>query len=74
MNTSDTAQVKRFRVYYRHYDNWVNNSYPMIRIGGKYLSHWNFEIGDTIEVTFEHGRITIAKAPPPVCEKPTTKA
>jgi hypothetical protein len=49
-------------VYYGIYNGGLNNkAYPVIRMGGIYLAKLNFEIGDTIEVIFEPGRITIMK-------------
>ena len=65
MDKTTTVQMKRIRVHYGHYKGWRNH-YPVIRIGGKYLAKLNFDIGDTVEVTLEKDRITIAKVLAPV--------
>jgi len=68
MDTINNVRAKRIRkVYYGHYahrSHWANTIYPVIRIGGKYLTELNFQVGDAIEVTFEHNKITIAKIAP----------
>ena len=47
------------KVYYTHTPPY--QKFPKIRIAGKYLTHFDFEIGDTIEVKIEMGKITITK-------------
>ena len=62
MNTLDrfTPNSKRLlKVYYRYSP--PQGRFPKIRIAGKYLTEFDFEIGDTIEVKVEMGRITITK-------------
>lgn len=49
------------KVYYGSYDRGSLNSHPVIRMGGKYLESFGFEIGDAIEVDFQPQRITITK-------------
>ena len=62
MNSMDrfTSSSKRLmKVYYRHSP--PHGKFPKIRIAGKYLTNFDFEIGDTIEVKVEMGRITVTK-------------
>jgi hypothetical protein len=50
------------KVHYGHYDRKPSIPHPVIRLGGKYLEAFGFEIGDTVEVKFEIGRITINRS------------
>ena len=62
MNSEDrfTPNSKRLmRVSYTHHLRY--GKFPFIRITGKYLTDFDFEIGDTIELKVEMGRITITK-------------
>ena len=62
MNSEDrfAPNSKRLmKVYYTHTPPY--RKFPKIRIAGKYLANFDFEIGDTIEVKIEMGRITITK-------------
>ena len=38
--------------------------HPMIRLSGKYLSTFEFNVGDRYEVVLEKGKITISKVVP----------
>ena len=52
------------KVYRGHYLIGYSRSlkaHPVIRMGGIYLSHLGFQVGDAIEVSTEQGRITITK-------------
>jgi hypothetical protein len=55
---------KRIRKVYHAYYPGNRDPHPVIRIGGKYLSALEFDIGDTVEVVMEPGRIVITKIPP----------
>jgi antitoxin component of MazEF toxin-antitoxin module len=57
------TKTRRLKVYYRHHGN-SNEPHPFIRLAGKYLSGFNFEIGDNVEVAIEAGRIVITKVQP----------
>ena len=62
MNSEDrfTPNSKRqMKVSYTH--DLRTGKFPNIRISGKYLTDFDFEIGDTIELKVEMGRITITK-------------
>jgi antitoxin component of MazEF toxin-antitoxin module len=50
-------------VYYADYEplNGRRNVYPVIRLGGKYLRQFGFEIGDKIDVAVNKEQITIRK-------------
>lgn len=75
MDSTDTtinAKRAKRKVHYafaRRRDKYVKH--PAIRIGGEYLEHYGFKIGDEIEVSCEYGRIVIRKAPsdPPMKSK-----
>lgn len=60
MNTP--LKKRRLKIYYGHHGNSYKQ-HPVIRLAGKYLSNLDFKIGDTIEITMELGRISIAKLP-----------
>ena len=58
----ETPRFRRIRkVYYGHYDSEISSPYPVIRIGGKYLKDYGFNIGDQIQLDLEPGCITITK-------------
>lgn len=48
------------KVYYNQYPE-AKKPHPVIRLGGIYLSHLDFQIGDEIEVIVEPGIIMISK-------------
>jgi antitoxin component of MazEF toxin-antitoxin module len=49
-------------VFYGFYDNrWTENRHPVIRLRGKYLRAYGFDVGDAIEVSVDTGQITIRK-------------
>ena len=57
-----SRRVQRLRkVYYGYYDNEFGGPHPVIRLGGKYLEAYGFNVGDTIEVQYEVGRIAITR-------------
>ena len=53
---------RRLKVYYGHHSH-TYRPHPVIHLAGKYLSKLDFEIGDTIEISMELGRISIVKLP-----------
>jgi len=54
--------ARKQRVYYGYHGRSTKRI-PVIRLGGQYLSDFEFDIGDTIEITPEAGRIVITKVP-----------
>lgn len=60
MEAEKASKQKTRKVYY-----YTRGSLflPMIRLQGKYLTEFGFEIGDTIEVTTSENSITIIKHP-----------
>ena len=62
MNTANesTTKTRRLKVYYGHHANSFK-PHPFIRLAGKYLSVFDFKIGDEVEVMIEAGRIVITK-------------
>ena len=52
---------RRRKVYYYSHDSEANSFRPMIRLQGKHLKSYGFNIGDIIEVYFEQNNITIKK-------------
>ncbi len=67
---SNSPLKRNMKVYYQHYD----NSYiphPLIRLRGKYLAEFGFNVGDTIAVDVDVGQITIKKVQQEIpCAKP----
>jgi len=53
-------RTRKQRVYYGYHGRSTKRI-PVIRLGGQYLSDFEFDIGDTIEITPEAGRIVITK-------------
>ena len=49
---------------YSHHLSCADEFYPMIRIAGKYLKQFNFNIDDRIEVECTTDEILIRKVPP----------
>lgn len=55
---------KNLKVYYTLVpvrNGWNAKAFPTIRIIGRYLEKYNFNVGDTIEVSVGTGQITIKK-------------
>ena len=57
--TTSSPPSRKLKVYYAHYGNGFNNIYPVIRIAGKYLRSFGFEIGADLRIVLEVDRITI---------------
>ena len=49
---------RQLKVYYGHHGT-SRKPHPFIRLAGKYLSQFDFKIGDNVEITMAIGRITI---------------
>jgi Toxin SymE, type I toxin-antitoxin system len=61
-NTNATnARRRKQKVYYAHYQHDTRFLHPQIRIKGKFLKEFDFNIGDSIEVYVTKGKITITK-------------
>lgn len=58
-----TTLKRKQKVYYGHYGYEGGYFHPLIRIGGKYLKEFDFNVGDPIEISVAMGKITISKAP-----------
>ena len=52
---------RKLKVYHAYYGNGFNNTYPVIRIAGKYLRSFGFEIGTEFQIYLESGKITVTR-------------
>lgn len=52
---------RKLKVYYAYYGNGFKNSYPVIRIAGKYLRSFGFEIGTEFQIDLEADKITVTR-------------
>ena len=52
--------TRRLKVYYGHHGSPYER-HPVIRLAGKYLSAWDFKIGDKVEITIAEDQIVITK-------------
>jgi len=52
---------RKQKVYYGNYAYQGGFFHPVIRIGGKFLKDFGFEVGDNIEVNVTMGQISISK-------------
>lgn len=59
---------RKQKVYYLQYeDNWHKfTPQPMIRLAGKYLREFNFNIGDHIEIDVSTDKIEIRRVVPDI--------
>jgi hypothetical protein len=57
-------KTRKLKVYYGSSPP-LYQTYPVIRLAGKYLFNQGFKIGDEVEVIFEDERIVITKRAPP---------
>ncbi|HUI28973.1 MAG TPA: SymE family type I addiction module toxin [Candidatus Acidoferrales bacterium] len=53
------------KVQYGHYEDKAAKPHPVIRIAGKYLERFGFNIGDVVEVEIADGRIMVQKLSEP---------
>ncbi len=65
MEEKESRNVRRRqqKVYYKHHNYEGGYFHPHIRIAGKYLKEFDFNVGDSIEVYVTKGKITILKIP-----------
>lgn len=59
--TTTSPPSRKLKVHYAYYGNGFNNNYPVIRIAGKYLRSFGFEIGTDLRIDLAADRITISK-------------
>jgi Toxin SymE, type I toxin-antitoxin system len=59
--TTTSPPSRKLKVNYAYYGNGFNNNYPVIRIAGKYLRTFGFEIGSELRIDLEADKITIMK-------------
>ena len=64
MNSETTPSIRHQTVYEAPKRPKANVCHPMIRLSGKYLTTFEFNIGDSYEVVLEKGKITIVKVMP----------
>lgn len=57
--------TRKQKVYYKHHNYEGGNYHPHIRLAGKYLKEFDFNVGDSIEVYLSKGKITIVKVGQP---------
>jgi len=63
MSKSNNKRVlKVYRGHYRTGRQRMYKSHPVIRFGGIYLTHLDFQVGDRIEVLIRRGSIVIIRA------------
>jgi|GEM_PF-1000270 len=60
-STTLSPPSRKLKVYYAYYGNGFNNSYPVIRIAGKYLRSFGFEIGTEFHVDLKKDKITVTR-------------
>ena len=58
-----SARRRKQKVYYGNYAYEGGYFHPLIRIAGKFLKDFDFNVGDSIEVNVSMGQITITKVP-----------
>lgn len=59
--TTLSPPSRKLKVYYAHYSKGFNNTYPVIRIAGKYLRSFGFEIGSVFHIQLEPDKITVTR-------------
>lgn len=59
--TTLSPPSRKLKVYYAYYSNGFNNTYPVIRIAGKYLRSFGFEIGSEFQIDLEADKITVTR-------------
>lgn len=55
------GKIRKRKVCYAYYNSPQASPHPVIRLGGKYLEHFGFVIGDTVKVYLAQNQITIKK-------------
>jgi len=61
LKTTSSPPSRKLKVYYAYYGNGFNNSYPVIRIAGKFLRSFGFEIGTELCIDLEPDKITVTR-------------
>ncbi len=61
MNSETAPSIRHQTVYEAPKRTTGNVCQPMIRLSGKYLTAFEFNVGDNCEVVLEKGKITIVK-------------
>ena len=64
MNSETNSSTRHQTVYEAPKRTKGNVCQPMIRLSGKYLTTFEFNVGDSYEVVLEKGKITIVKVVP----------
>lgn len=59
--TTTSPSSRKLKVYYAYYSTGFHNNYPVIRIAGKYLRSFGFEIGSNLHIDLETDRITVSR-------------
>lgn len=59
--TTTSPSSRKLKVYYAYYGNGFNNNYPVIRIAGKYLRSFGFEIDTELQVDLEANKIIVTR-------------
>jgi hypothetical protein len=59
--STSSPPSRKLKVYYAYYGNGFNNPYPVIRIAGKYLRSFGFEIGTEFHIDLEPDKITVTR-------------
>lgn len=59
--TAVNVRKRNLKVSYGDFNDRTRIFHPLIRLHGKYLLHYGFNVGDTVEVSINTGEITIKK-------------
>jgi hypothetical protein len=54
------VKIRRLKIQYANYTNSYRR-FPVIRLAGHWLSEFDFQIGDSIEIQMEKGQLLISK-------------
>jgi hypothetical protein len=55
------VKTRRFKIQYGHYRDSFKR-HPVLRLAGRWLSNYGFQIGDSVTLQIEKGQIHISKA------------
>ena len=58
---TSSPPFRKLKVYYAYYGNGFNNNYPVIRIAGKYLRSFGFDIGAELRIDLADQKITVTR-------------
>lgn len=59
--SSENVRTRNLKVSYGHYRYTGGFFHPLIRLRGKYLLQFGFNVGDMVEVSVSSGHISIKK-------------